>query len=126
MNETDFHMALYLCRDVKRHLEELDEEHEGREPGKITIAQDLEGHLGMTLKQTIADLKGLEKSIEAQDAVSMLGFEDLIDALVDFLDHLIDTTGRIGEAGPRGMRMHKLKACRESAGKLAQLLCQID
>ena len=119
-------MALYLCRDVKRHLEELDEEHEGREPGKITIAQDLEGHLGMTLKQTIADLKGLEKSIEAQDAVSMLGFEDLIDAFVDYLDRLIDATGRSEVAGPKGGRMNRLKTCRESAGKLAQLLCQID
>jgi hypothetical protein len=119
-------MALYLCREVKRHLEELDEEHEGKEPGKNTIAQDLEGHLGMKLKQMITDLKGLEKSIEAQDVASMLGFEDLIDALVDYLDHLIDATGRSAEAGPRGVRMHRHKAFKESAGKLAQLLCQID
>jgi len=126
LGETDFHMALYLCREIKGHLEELDEEHGGKEPAKNTITQDLEGYLGMTLKQTIADLKSLEKSIEAQDAVSMLGFEDLIDALVDYLDRLIGATGRSEVAGPKGVRMHRLKACRESAGKLAQLLCQID
>ena len=126
MGETDFHMALYLCREIKGHLEELDEEHEGKELAKNSIAQDLEGYLGMTLKQTIADLKSLEKSIEAQDAMSMLGFEDLIDALVDYLDRLIGATGRSEVAGPKGVRMLRLMACRESAGKLAQLLCQID
>ena len=119
-------MALYLCREVKRHLEELDEEHEGREPAKNTIAQDFEGHLGMTSKQMITDLKCLEKSIEAHDPLSMLVFEDSIDTLIDYLNHLIESAERNDLTGLRGDRMLKLKSWRESTGKLAQLLCQID
>ena len=126
MGDTDFHMALYLCREVKRHLEELDEEHEGRKPAKNTFAQDLEGYLGMKLKQMITDLKGLELSIEARDPESMLVFEDSIDSLADYLDHLIDATEKNQVTGFRGGQISELKTWRESTGKLAQLLCQID
>lgn len=126
MGETDFHMALYLCREIIRHLEMLNDEREGGAPVKSAIVQDLERHLCMNLEQVIAALKDLETSIEAQDAGSMLGFGDLIDNLVDYLDHLIDVAERSEPTGLRNVQLKRLKAWRGSSGKLAQLLCQID
>ena len=122
----DFHMALYLCREILRHLEKLHEQKEQRGPGKRASFQDLEGHLRTTLEQIIIDLKGLETSIEARDPTSMREFEDSVDSLADYLDHLIDATERNQVPSIRGDRMLELKTWRESTGKLAQLLCQID
>jgi hypothetical protein len=124
--ETDFYTALYLCREIRRHLEELSEEREDKMPEKNEIIRGLEGYLGMKLEYTIAALRGLEKSIETQDSASMQEYETLIDALVDFLDRQIDAIERSMPARPRGMPMQRLKAMEQSAGKLAQLLCQID
>jgi hypothetical protein len=119
-------MALYLCREILGHLEKLNAEKEEGVPGRNASVQDLEGHLYGTLDQIISDLKGLELSIEARDPESMLVYEDSIDSLVDYLDHLIDATERNQVTGLRGYRTSELKTWRESTGKLAQLLCQLD
>jgi hypothetical protein len=119
-------MAQYLCREIRRHLEELKEEQQKGVPGDWATIQDLERHLLMKSEQMIATLKGLEASIEAQDVKSMLEYETFIDSLADYLDGAIDGAERSEVTGRSGARRQRLKAWRESAGKLAQLLCQID
>lgn len=125
MDETDYHMALYLCREMIMYLEELREVQETDPPGMIRLVKD-QAHLSMTSDQMMSALKGLQSSIEVQDVESMLKYEDLIDELVDYFGQLIDRV-EIIEKNRRGDSwLLKLKAWRESAGKLAQLLCQID
>jgi hypothetical protein len=126
LDKTDFHTALYLSREIREGLEELSEEPDKGVPGKDPVVHYLEGQASMTLPQIVADLEFLETSIEAQDVDSMLKQETLIDGLVDALDHLIQAAERGEITGLRGGRIQRLKAWRESAGKLAQLLCQID
>ncbi len=124
MGDADYHMALYLCREIRRRLEELREERNAKAPGKREFAHDLELHLGMGLEQMIVNLKELEESLDAQDSESILEREPLIDSLVDFLDRTVDVAERSGSSRPHGMRIQELKAWRESTGRLAQILCQ--
>jgi hypothetical protein len=126
LDKTDFHTALYLSREIRMGLEELSEERDKGVTGKDSVVHDLEGRVAMTLPQIVADFESLETSIEAQDVESMLEHETLIDGLVDALDRSIEAVDRGEITGIRGGWMQRLKAWRESAGKLAQLLCQID
>jgi hypothetical protein len=124
LGETDYHMALCLSRDIRGHLEELKEKRDEKVPIKCDFARDIEKYLSMKLEQMIVTLKELEASIDAHDPESILEHEPLIDALVDFLDQLIDAAERSHLSRPHGMRMQELMAWRESTSKLAQLLCQ--
>ena len=118
----DFHTALYHCREIEKHFEELSEGAKAMVPKKCVIVLDQEVRYCMDSDQILVALRELETSIEAQDAESMLRFEDMVDALVDCFDRLITDSEKSGVTGQRGTR--KLRAQRESTGKLAQLLCQ--
>jgi hypothetical protein len=120
----DFHTALYHCREIEKHFEEMNEEPKNTTHRKSPITRECQERLCMDSAQILAALKELDKSIEVQDDDAILRFEDLIDALVDYFDCLIIASESSDVAKQQGTRIRKLKALRESTGKLAQLLCQ--
>lgn len=120
----DFHTALYHCREIEKHFEEMNEEPKDTTHGKSPIILECQKRLCMDSAQILAALRELDKSIEVQDDDSILRFEDLIDALVDYFDCLIVASERSDVATHQGTRIRKLKAWRESTGRLAQMLCQ--
>jgi hypothetical protein len=120
----DFHTALYHCREIEKHFEELNDEPKEKAHRKSLNTLTCEEHLCMEPEQIQASLRELERSIEARDDDKILGFEDMIDGLVDYFDCLIIASERNDSAKQLETRIKKLKAWRESTGKLAQLLCQ--
>lgn len=126
MSGIDFHDALYHCREVRSHLEEVSQEQGGKRSESRACIQGLEKHLGLTYFQIVTALTDLERAIETQDAESMLEFENLIDAITDYLDRIINARETRNVARPGALVVKRLIAWRGSAGRLAQILCQID
>jgi hypothetical protein len=122
--DAEYHMSIYLSREIRRRFEELKEDRNGKSAGNSEFVRNLQHRLGMGLDQMITVLNDLEESLDAQDSESILKQEPLIDALVDFLDREIDTAERSRSPKPHGIRIQELKAWRESTSRLAQLLCQ--
>lgn len=117
---------MYHCREVRSHLEEVSQEQGGKRSESSACIQGLERHLGLTYFQIVTALTDLERAIEAQDAELMLEFENLIDSITDYLDSMINATEKRNVARPGALVVKRLEAWRGSAGRLAQILCQID
>lgn len=119
----DFHTALYHCREIEKHFEELNEAPKDKAHRKNIITLGCEECISIDSEQILESLRELERSIEVHDADAILGFEDLVDALVDYFDRLIIAYEK-NDAKLHDTRIMKLKAWRESTGRLAQLICQ--
>jgi len=124
LEESEFREAVSLCREVRSNLETLSKGDIGMHSEQKWVVRDFNMRMGMAIDQALEELVRLEKTIEAKDQEAIAAHERPIYELVDYYDHLMDRVQQLEKNSKKSVEI--IRTWRNSAGRLAQFVCQAE
>lgn len=127
MEEFDFDDALRLCQEVKEDLNSLFSALNNREFYDIGFQVGSSAKGGIAFEHIVKELDSIERFINHRDLKSMDRLDWSIYDLVNYYDHLIKLIVSRSDHFKNGEEMvDRLLDWRDTAGKLAQMVCQME
>jgi len=119
--------AMMLCREVRNDLKELAKLWAHRSLEDVHAASEFRSRMKGDHESVVHRLDLLERALFKQDLATITSCEWPVYDLVNYYDTIIDRVQcHQLSSGRKGMERDLLRKWRTTAGRLAQLVCQME